>query len=859
MKNIKLLSLLLFGYVAANAQVTVTTGQTPAQLVQNVLVGTGVTVSNVNFVTDANQQIGFFNGVNSNIGIPAGVILSTGRVQDAGNATSGVNASTPLTAPGDIDLEDLTNNTTNDAAVLTFQFVPTNDTVQFNYVFASEEYPEFVNSSFNDVFGFFISGPNPGGGNYNALNIATLPSGQPVTIDNVNATTNSAFYVANNNVGNNTVVYDGFTVKLTALARVVPCSTYTIKIGVADVGDLAYDSAVFLEAGSFTSNDAFNFVGGLVSGVNDTLAIEPCLDAQFVVQRNTNFGVPTQATLIIGGTATSGVDYVPIPTTINFGPTDTSVTVTVDALIDNLPEGIETVTISLPTTNVCGTNNLQTITILIKDRDTLQAFISPIAPVANGCSPITLNASALGGAAPYLFTWAPGVTGAALTITPTTDTIVNVLVTDQCSSLPDTAQVAITIVPPQPLQTSIFSNQGGLCANLYDLDGFSTFGGVPGYSFAWTSDQTGGTVLDTNAFFQVAPTVPTTYTLTVTDLCGETATAQITLQPNQVIPVNIITQFADTTISCAQAIDLNALASGGVGSPYTYTWQPGNQSGASITVSPTSSTTYFVFATDQCLTPSDTLAVQVTVAPPPPVFVSLATDTNVVFCGEDALVVASVNGGTPTFTYAWNTGATTPNVTVPITQDTTLIVTVSDACNQVNVDTLTILQGIYPLIVTLPSFTDTTVCLPAVQASASATGGSGNYSYLWSNGDSAATTVLAVDTTALQTLHWVVAFDECGSPIDTVQLVINLECPVIDYNVFTPNGDGTNDLLVFSNLLQYDNARLKVFNRWGTLVYEDENYKNTWNGDGASEGVYFYILTIDDPATELHGSVTILR
>jgi hypothetical protein len=103
-----------------------------------------------------------------------------------------------------------------------------------SFVFGSEEYPEFVSGSFNDGFGIFISGPNPAGGNYNNYNIARLPNGQLVSIDNVNANTNAQYYNTNNT---GVIQYDGYTDGLTAQLSVIPCSTYHVKIIIADARD----------------------------------------------------------------------------------------------------------------------------------------------------------------------------------------------------------------------------------------------------------------------------------------------------------------------------------------------------------------------------------------------------------------------------------------------------------------------------------------------------------------------------------------------------------------------------------------------------------------------------------------------
>jgi hypothetical protein len=137
--------------------------------------------------------------------------------------------------------------------VVEFDLVADSTAISFRYVFGSEEYPEYVGSSFNDVFGFFITGPNPLGGYYSELNIATLPqSTVPVAINNVNHLTNSQYYI--NNDSSLFIVFDGLTVALDAVAYVIPDSTYHVKIGVADAGDAVFDSGVFLSVQSMCAD-----------------------------------------------------------------------------------------------------------------------------------------------------------------------------------------------------------------------------------------------------------------------------------------------------------------------------------------------------------------------------------------------------------------------------------------------------------------------------------------------------------------------------------------------------------------------------------------------------------------------------
>ena len=134
--------------------------------------------------------------------------------------------------------------------VLEFDFIPEQSELSFQYVFASEEYNEFV-GSFNDVFAFFLDGEN----------IALVPgTTTPVSVDNVNNFSNAEFYKDNDpsDLGTPTpfrVEYDGFTVVLTAQAVLEPGVPHHIKLALADAGDSALDSAVFLAASSFVSEE----------------------------------------------------------------------------------------------------------------------------------------------------------------------------------------------------------------------------------------------------------------------------------------------------------------------------------------------------------------------------------------------------------------------------------------------------------------------------------------------------------------------------------------------------------------------------------------------------------------------------
>jgi gliding motility-associated-like protein len=289
------------------AQLVVNGGIPVNTLVTNNLLSPGVTVSNISFQGDP-SQIGEFNSSSANVGLAQGVILATHDINDAlgPNNTGGAGGGVGAAVNGDPDLAQVAGVTTGDiydAVIIEFDFVPSGNTVDFNYVFGSEEYLEFVSAGVNDAFGFFLSGPGIAGPYSNgAENIALIPgTTTPITIDNVNDVTNSAYYVDNGdgftapfNSSPNYVQYDGLTVQLTATAQVTCGQTYHIKIALSDVGDDVWGSAVFLELGSFAANNAISFnyntQDALCDGVDDgSIAI------------SANGGVPPYLYSIDGG------------------------------------------------------------------------------------------------------------------------------------------------------------------------------------------------------------------------------------------------------------------------------------------------------------------------------------------------------------------------------------------------------------------------------------------------------------------------------------------------------------------------------------------------------------------------------
>jgi hypothetical protein len=307
------------------AQLIVDNSVNATAAVQDILLGPGVTASNITFQGN-NAQIGGFTCNNCGLGIGNGVVIGTGNVDgaDGPNNSGAFNQGPPDFSDGfgDNDLEQLSGMSLNNTAILEFDFVPTGDSLAFNYVFSSEEYPEYVNS-INDAFGFFLSGPGLNGPYTNsAMNIALIPgSAIPISINTVNATSNSSFYI-NNGGGAANIQADAFTTVLTAFAEVICGQTYHIKIVIGDASDFMYDSWVYLEAGSFQSNQlALSYTAPAYSSGVDGGVYEGCQAGNLLFTRTGSLAEEQSYNLTFGGNAVIGTD-IDFPYTRVFGDYD---------------------------------------------------------------------------------------------------------------------------------------------------------------------------------------------------------------------------------------------------------------------------------------------------------------------------------------------------------------------------------------------------------------------------------------------------------------------------------------------------------------------------------------------------------
>lgn len=789
---ITILLVLIASRFSLHAQLAVSSSMTPAQLVQNVLLGSGVTATNITY-NGAAVAIGSFNGSASNIGLPSGVILSTGNITKAIGPNNQSGASLSNGRAGDSDMDQIMSPTYSyDVAILEFDFVPVKDTLKFRYVFGSEEYMEYVSTypgGINDGFGFFISGPGISGTFSNgAKNIALIPgTALPVTMFNLNKNNNGAYYFDNGNgqssggtaPNGQTVQYDGFTVPLIAITHVQCGQTYHIKLAIADGGDHILDSGVFLEAGSFSST-------GSPTAGPDIVVDKGCVKQ--IIASNVNPTTLTWTSISPG--ATGAYNSYLSCTSGCANPTL------------NIPAGATPASIKY---KVCGSSsgcNPVTFcdTVVITINPPLTLSVSPLNPVlCFGQNSATLTATAGGGSQPYSYLWnninpsasivagngtytvkLTDASGCPALYATTTVTAFGVAASANagadiniCKQNPTAAlngsvagastgvwtggsgtfnpnNTVLTGVTYTPTNLELFTGfvnltlttTGiGTCAPASDIVriNYVNFSGAPNISSTATSCYNGANGSATinmaggnTPYVYTWNTAPAqtgstannltagTYTVTAKDGAGCVSTNTVTVTQ----PTGIGLTKTITNVSCFGGNNgaITVTPSGGT-PPYTYLWQPGNLTTATISNLVAGAYTVTVTDSKQC---ANTVIYTVT---QPNAFVASLTSTNVSCSGgTNGTINSSVVGGSSPFSYNWSTGATSPNLTGLTAGLYTLIVKDVKGCTATSSITITQPNAVQTNIT---STKETCSYLNNGTATSAPTGGTPGYTYLW--------------------------------------------------------------------------------------------------------------------------------
>jgi gliding motility-associated-like protein len=491
-----------------------------------------------------------------------------------------------------------------------------------------------------------------------------------------------------------------------------------------------------------------------------------------------------------------------------------------------------------------------TYTVTVRDNNNCQTIFSatinePAALVVNGTSSNpgcgandgSISVTTSGGTSPYTFNWSNGATTQNLTNVGAGNFSVTVTDNNGCID-----SLSFTLTSPGGIVVSLSATNAS-CQGVDDGTVTVTVsGGATPYTYSWSNGAT------TQNLSNVGPG---SYTLTVTDAasCTEVQVISVGALNSIVMTANI------TGVQCEyDTIGAIKLITSGGTAPYISSWSNGD---AGETITQLSAGNYGVTVTDANGCTADTvfallsnsgLNVNATVS-------GLACDGT-----GNATATATTTGNVPPFTYEWNTGATSQSISNIAAGVYT--VTVTDNLDCIAADTVTV--GVASIVILEKNITqpecDTTTD-GAIEILL--VGGNDGYTFEWDNGQDSS---VAINLTAGVYTVTITDLNDCFL-IDTTDLTAERFCAdtLIIYDVFSPNGDGKNDLWVIDGLENYPDNELQVYNRWGSMVYEQKPYTNNWNG-GNKKGeplpsaTYYYILKLNDTENQIFsGHVTIIR
>ena len=711
--------------LASNAQLTMSNGQSTATIISTIL-GSGVTITNPTFAGAANAKGKFACANACNLGLDSGIILSSGYAGGVAAPASNFHSDAPNTA-GDATLNAIVApNVTYDAAVLEFDFAIASDSMQFQYVFGSEEYNDWVNTAYNDVFGFFVTGPGITG----TKNIAIVPGtvNTPVSINNVNnggpyggnATgpcTNCAYFV--DNVGGASVYLDAFTTPLTAKSGVQPCETYHIKLAVADVSDHVYNTDVFIKANSFSSLGQIQlFSNGQAVNNNDT--VYGCIGDSVILNLNPaqnynwSTGASTQfITVPVTSTPTCYSGYVFNPTNFCFAFTTqiTVIGVPPTALITpNGPTSLcpgGSVVLSAnsgnsyqwsngATTQTITVNTNGTFTVTVTNGTNCSAVSTPVTVTVGSANATITGPSALcNGSAATLqanlgqsYLWSNGAVTQSISAATTGTYTVTVTQAGGCTA---TASITLNINPnPVPNISGVNSICQGAVTSFNANGGYATY--------LWSNGATTQSI---------SPSVSSIYTVTVTDNNGCTGSATYSLTINS----NPAPALSGTFTVCqGNNASLNA------GGPYNnYAWSNG---ATTQQINPNTSGIYIVTVTNNfgC---TGTVSQQITVNALP-----VPNITGVFAVCQGA--AANLDAGAGFSIYQWSNGSNTQVINPVSTGVFTVTVTDLNGCSATTSANVSVSQN------PVPNITGVNVICQGTPTVFDA--GSGFATYAWSNG-----------------------------------------------------------------------------------------------------------------------------
>jgi gliding motility-associated-like protein len=541
----------------------------------NILVN-GVPFSNAT-LSGFDCSTGSFESPNpaDGLNIENGLMMATNAVDASGAPFGSSSVEADLTEQ--LQIVGSSSTDVNNVIVLEFDFEPNSDQIAFEYVFASEEYNLYTCDQFNDVFGFFLSGPGIDGPfTNNAVNIALVPdpdnpgsyTDTPVLINSINSGvasggTGNNFYCDDidpnwqeysvffsENSGTADVAYNGFTVPLIATYSVIPCETYHIKLAIADVFDGALNSAVFLTENSFSSvglSIEADSDYGAFSG-DDTTIVEGCFDGALEFELSQQIETDYIIDFSVSGTALDGIDYQEIGNQVTISAGDLEAEVPIVPYYDGVVEGLETLIITATTSDGCSEVESD-YTFNIVDRVELFLEMPDDIAFCPGSESIELDPLITGGIYPLTYQWtfndALFSNQDEITILPDNIGVFSFTAQDLCSSLVFGETETYLLEPEEPLAIFSSYDQIQVCTE----DELSTEillnGGIGDYEINWYQD---GEALGIDSInFEISTDIASEYILEleVEDDCSNTISQQLSIQILDCFVPNIFTPNSD--------------------------------------------------------------------------------------------------------------------------------------------------------------------------------------------------------------------------------------------------------------------------------------------------------------------------
>jgi len=784
---------------------------TVEQLITQVFIAGGCfEVLNVQGIGDNNGKGNFAEGMSS-IGVDSGVILASGNATNATGPNSSEGTTTNFgDSSGDVDLNSIATSSVNDAVGIEFDFIPSLDQVTFNYVFASEEYCEWVGAAFNDVFGFFISGPGINGPySDGAENIALIPgTGTAVAIGNVNHQQNQDYFNSNSpgcapSPGPQSpdfIEYDGYTEKFQATATVIPCEVYHIRLVIGDVGDGALDSAVFLEANSFTAGGDAYAEASVPGTLNDEVLYEGCTGSIDFIRWGNDFSTDLDVPFSIStsSTATDGVDATALPFSVTIPAGQWSVSIPITAFEDFITEGTETLIIELTSSCACFNPTLE---IEISDLIPIDVNLEDV----QICGPgnVSLAPSVSGGVTDYEFLWSDGSTEPTLDFFASASDSYAVTISDACAnSIVETVDVMVTPIPSASISGTVVA-----CEEVPNGQLQVDFTGIGPWEFSYTLNGTviGPITTSLNPYI-LDINQEGTFDLTAVNvgICDGAVSGSVTVDW-----LEVEIDAMSTDVQCYEIYDgtLSAIATGAV-EPFTYSWTGGYSGTDVFNLGPGM---YTVTATDAIGCTEETT---LTITQPTQLTAS-AVETQQIDCNNlFGAADLTFEGGTAGYSFFWDSGSGMEDPDDLWGGDNTVEITDANGCT---VQTTVFINEDLDLPNPDAFFSEPLSCMvSSVFLDASSSSGNGPLTYIWYDelgNQIANTAIISVSSPGFYILEITDTSNGCQNfgdfdvPIDNNVPTAIISAPSsLDCNNTSATLDGTGSIAIGNISYQWQNS-----------------------------------------------------